>query len=280
MCSTRHIIYDFSVFGMKHRIPGYIVYSIAAIVCFSILFSTLYLFRQKKETDSVKNIMTTTAEKMLFEAKKSMENRESFGRKTEFVETSSSVYSHGAIRIVKNSKFENVDEPSQSMMQQLNSLAGYGKRKIEPIELSQEDLNKKIIIKANAAKASVKTLGVPVLGLPDSHSASRITMINAPVDYKLFRDIKTWKAFESTHKGDFPDIDFAEKNIIILVSLSNFPPGIFKILDIVENAKEIIVKYRVDPFAMAARNVPDKHNYYAAAAIPKSDLPIKLVQTR
>ncbi|MCG2726342.1 MAG: hypothetical protein L6420_08870 [Elusimicrobia bacterium] len=262
---------------MKRNALKYSVYGLCAIICLALAFIFMHFSREKKQNYRV-GYAVKIAEKILFESKKSMENAQDFGRKFEFVETSAAVYSHGAISIVKDSNFEGVNEPPKSMMQKLQDMAKSKRDKFDPIALTEQDFKKKIFISTDVLKQSIKSSKVPGMGNDDLQADSKITMIKAPVDYKLFTGAKTWEAFASSHKGDFPVIDFTKKNAVILVSLSDFPSGIFKIADTIKTPKEIIIKYRVNPLIMAVNNEPDKHNYYTAAVISKSDLPIRLVQ--
>ncbi len=260
---------------MKRNTLKYGLFGFAGIICLALVFISIRSSREKKQ-DYHGQSAIKIAEKILFESKKSMENEQDFGRKLKFIESSAPVYSHGAISIVKDSGFEGVNERPKSMMQKLQYLAKNKKSKFDPIHLSEKDLKKKIFISTNVLKQSVKSSKVP--GLGEQQNDSKMTMIKASVDYKLFADSKTWEAFTSSHKGDFPDIDFAQKNGVILVSLSDFPSGIFKIVDVTKESKEIIIKYRVNPLVMAVDNTPDTHDHYTASVISKADLPIRLVQ--
>ncbi len=262
---------------MKRENLKYYAYALSAIICLALVFMFIRLSREKKQ-DRFAGYASKMTEKILFEAKKSMENERDFGRKFRFVETSAPVYSHGAIRIIKDSDFEGVNPPPKSMMRKLRDMAQSKKNKTDPIQLNERDFDKKIFISTDVVKQTVKISRVPGLGEADAQSDSKITMIKVSVDYKLFTGVKTWAAFTSSHKGDFPDIDFTKKNAVILVSLSDFPSGIFKIVGIIKKSKEIIVKYRVNPLIMAVNNKPDRHDYYTAAGMPKVDLPIRLVQ--
>lgn len=260
---------------MKNKNFKYFAYAFAFIICLTLVFS-LTRSLQNKEEDFSTPKAARIAEKILFESKKNMENEQDFGRKFEFNKTSAPVYSHGAISIVKDSSFEGVRAKPKTMMQKLQDMAKSKKSKIDPIELNDKDLKKKIFISTDVLKQAIKISRVPGLGAEQSDS--KITMIKVSVDYKLFRNKETWKAFISSHKGDFPDIDFSKKNALILVSLSDFPSGIFQIVNVIQKSQQIIVKYKVNPLIMAVGSNPDTHDHYTSASIGKSDLPIVLVQ--
>jgi len=260
---------------MKSNTLKYGLIGFAGIICLVFVFISIRSSRGKKQ-DYRGQPAIRIAEKILFESKKSMEHAQDFGRRFEFAKTSATVYSKGAISIVKDSNFEGVNEKPKSMMQNLQDMAKEKKSKFEIIEINDVDMNKKIFISTDVLRQSIKGSVVP--GLGDEETASKMTMIKAPVDYKLFTDNKTWEAFTSSHKGEFPVIDFSKENGIILVSVSDFPSGIFKIVDTIKESKEIVIKYRVDPLMMGVNNKPDTHDYYTAATISKADLPILLVQ--
>jgi hypothetical protein len=258
---------------MKRKTFKYYIYGFIAIVCLILVF----ISSSRKEKQNYRGPSAVKiAERIRFESKKSIEHAQDFGRRLKFDETPESVYSHGAISIVKNPDFEGVNEKPKSMMQKMREMAKSRKSKIAPIHLEAKDFKKKIFISTDVMKQSVKSSSVP--GLNEDETVSKITMISAPVDYKLFQNNETWKAFTSSHQGKFPDINFATENAVILVSLSDFPSGIFKIENVIKKSKEIIIKYKVNPLIMAVGNKPDTHNYYTAFAISKADLPIRLIQ--
>ena len=261
---------------MKRNTLKYCIFGFAGIICLALVFMFTRSSREEKQSYHGQQA-AKIAEKIRFESKKNMENERDFGRRLKFTETSAPVYSHGAISIVKDSDFEGVNEKPKTMMQKLQAMAEAKKSKFDPIQLNDKDLKKKIFISTEVLNQSVKSSKVPGLG-EDEQGDSKITMIKAPVDYKLFKDSKTWGAFTSSHKGNFPDIDFSRENVVILVSLSDFPSGIFKITDVIKETKEIIIKYRVNPLIMAVGNKPDIHKHYTASSISKADLPILLVQ--
>lgn len=191
--------------------------------------------------------------------------------------TTESVRSEGAIMMVKNKEFEGVAEDPQSMMDMLTEMSGSNKKKNPPVYLTDKDLDKKIVVtRSGRPEAPLSASIVPEMGKSASSFGGK-TMISAPVDYKVFRDSVTWQAFASTHKGRFPPVDFSREELLILVSVSDLPSGIFKIDGLKRSVKETVVLYRVDPLAMAADNETPQHDLYSAIAVPKTT-DIKLEQ--
>ncbi|MFA6435477.1 MAG: hypothetical protein WCW52_12370 [Elusimicrobiales bacterium] len=192
--------------------------------------------------------------------------------------TTGSVRSEGAIAMVKSGEFSGVAEEPQGMMEMLTDMSGSNKKKRPPVYLTDKDLEKKIMVdRAGLPEPSLSASVVPGLGQSAAGAAGGKTMFTAPVDYKIFRDLETWKAFASTHQGHYPPVDFSREEMLILVSLSDLPSGIFKIEGLKKSAKETVVLYRVDPLAMASGNEAKEQNYYSAAAVPKA-ADIKLEQ--
>ena len=155
------------------------------------------------------------------------------------------------------------------MIDMLTDMSGSNKKKNPPVYLTDKDLDKKRVVERSGGTAAPRGVSVvPELGsiVPVAGGGA---MLSAPVDYKVFRDSQTWLAFASTHKGRFPPVDFSREAMLILVSVSDLPSGIFKIDGLKKSAKETVVLYRVDPLAMAAGSGPDERNLYSAAAIPK-----------
>ena len=190
--------------------------------------------------------------------------------------TTESVRSEGAIMIIKSEEFEGVAEDAKSVMDILTDMSGSNKKKTPPIYLTDKDFDKKIAVDQAGVKAPLNASAVPKLG-QNSFAAGGKAMISAPVDYQVFSDSETWRAFASTHKGRFPAVDFAREEMLILVSVSELPSGIFKIDGLRKSAKETVLLYRVDPLAMAANSAANEQNFYSAAAIPKA-IDVKLEQ--
>jgi len=190
--------------------------------------------------------------------------------------SSGSVRSEGAIMMVKNKEFEGVADDPKSMMDMLTDMSGSNKKKNPPVYLTEKDLDKKILVEpSDRSENPLNSSAVPKPG--SSSTAGAGALISAPVDYKVFRDTETWKAFASTHKGHYPPVDFSREEMLILVSVSDMPSGIFKIDGLKKSAKETVVLYRVDPLAMATDNGINEQNFFSAAAVPKN-IDVKLVQ--
>jgi len=190
-----------------------------------------------------------------------------------------SVRSQGAIMLVKNGEFYGVAEEPEGMMDKLTEMSGSNKKKIAPIPLTEQDLDRTIVIsRSSKPEPPLNPSAVP--GLDESASALRMgaaTMITAPVNYQLFTSSETWLAFAISHKGHFPAADFSKERMLILVSVSALPSGIFKITGIKKASRETLVLYRVDPLAMSAENAAAEHDFYSAASVPKGTA-IKLQQ--
>jgi len=179
----------------------------------------------------------------------------------------SRVRAEGAIMIVRNGDFQGVAEPPKSNMDMLTDMSGAGKRKIQPVALTDSDLDKKMVpIGEQPKKPSLTGFSVPGLG---GAPAGGPGMITASVDYKLFTSSETWTAFSNSHKCGLVKADFLKENVLILVSLSDFPSGIFKITALERTAKEIVVRYRVDALAMSLENEAGAQQTYSSAVVPK-----------
>jgi len=217
------------------------------------------------------------AERIMAEARASAVTNEAAPVPYRIGLTTESVRSEGAIMMVKGGEFEGLAEEPQNMADMLADISGSGKNKTTPVYLTDKDLDKKIVVEGPGKPgAPLSYADVPKLGKNASVTADK-PMISAPVDYKVFSDSETWRAFASTHKGLFPPIEFSREEMLILVSVSDLPSGIFKIDGLKRSAKETVVLYRVDPLAMAADNGIKEQNFYSAIAVPKK-VDIKLEQ--
>ena len=178
--------------------------------------------------------------------------------------------------IVRDAKFQGVAEPPKSTMEMLNEMSGVNKRKIPPIALKDSDLERKIVPIGEQPKppglagSSVPNLGKTANGMG--------VIIKAPAGYKLFTSSGTWAAFAGSHKCDPVKVDFLKENVLIMVSLSDFPSGIFKITDVENGKNELVVRYRVDPLAMSASSEAGAQQAYSARPVTKPDRRVRLEQ--
>ncbi len=173
--------------------------------------------------------------------------------------------------IVKEPGFKKVSAPLKSPMQRLIEMSGK-KEKIPPVEI--KNLNRKISIPKLKEK-KLKAFNVPRVGKQDKDFP--IEILKAWVDYKIFSDSVTWHGFSSSHKVSKLAPDFSKENVLILVSLSRIPSGVFSIVSVGKTEKAFVVKYKVNHLVMSEGYEGDS-DFYSAALIEKSNLPIKLVQ--
>lgn len=188
--------------------------------------------------------------------------------------STASVNTDGAISIVKEKEFGGVAEQPKDMMSVLNELSG-GNKKPEPIALKDSDLDKKITVGQPGKEPGLRVSTMPELGRRPGQEG--LTMLSAPVDYKIFKSSETWAAFTSSRKVKAADFDFKAHNLLILVSLSDFPSGIFSIAGVEAGKKETVVRYRVNPLSMAADTPQAQREAFAAAPVPKGR-PVRLEQ--
>jgi hypothetical protein len=205
--------------------------------------------------------------------------------------SSAAVNSSGAIMLVKETSFNGVAEKPKTMEQVLEELGGGSKHKPAPVALKDKDLDKPVHVGGmEVPEPSLAASTMPELGR--GLSGEGVTMLSAPVDFKVFRSSETWWAFANTHKcvskmdatedGDQKLVlisapDFSAHWVVVLVSVSDLPNGILKIVDFKKAGHALAVSYRVDPLAMSAAATRDQHDFYSAAVIP-AGLPVKLTQ--
>ena len=190
--------------------------------------------------------------------------------------SSAAVNADGAIMLVKEKDFGGVAEAPKGMMELLTELGGGDKSKPSPVALKAADLAKKIVVAGDHGKDTKLTNGaIPELGRNPGQEG--LTLLTAPVDYKLFKSSETWNAFEVSRKMKFTSYDFASGNLLILISVSDFPSGIFSIVEVEKGKKETVVKYRVNPMGMADEASKEQREAYASAMVPKNK-PVRLQQ--
>lgn len=199
--------------------------------------------------------------------------------------STAAVTSDGAIQLVKEKDFDGVAEKPKDMMSMLSDMAGGDRRKPAPVRLSDADLDRKLRdLGASSPKHGVKVSSMPELGR--GSALEGVTMLAAPVDYKVFKSSETWWAFANSHKyrqdaglepvrSPLSAPEFANDSVVVLVSVSELPNGIFRIVRVDRVGRNVLLNYKVDPLAMAAG--AGSHDFYTAAVIPK-DSAIKLTQ--
>jgi len=213
-------------------------------------------------------------ENMILNARKAMEEKQNERPMPETDLTNKTTYDQGAIKIVKDSSFVDVAERPKTQMEVLQEMAA-GKNKTL-VSLSEKDLDGKINLYAGQKQSEkVAVSAVPEPG--NDLDLPKKSMITAPVEFKLFKEEPVWQEFAKTHKVRPVTPDFKNGYVLILVSTSDLPHGIFKI-DSIETVKgETLVLYRVDPMEMAVHNPEGRYNHYSAINIPKTEK-IKLKQ--
>jgi hypothetical protein len=177
------------------------------------------------------------------------------------------------------------------MAEVLDELGGGSKHKPAPVALKDKDLDKAISIGGGEGLEQDLTAStMPELGRGPGQEG--VTLLKAPVDFKVFKSSETWWAFANTHKcvstvdaeavarlklSLLSGPDFPRNWVVVLVSVSDLPNGILKIVGVEKAGKTLLVSYRVDPLAMSAASIRDQHDFYSAAVIP-AGLPVKLIQ--
>lgn len=198
--------------------------------------------------------------------------------------STAAVNADGAINVVRTKDFNGVAESPKDMISMLSEMAG-GKKKPAPVRLSDSDLKKKVRqLGGEGGEPKLRLSTMPELGRGAGQEG--LTLFTAPVDFKVFKSSDTWWAFANSHKCR-QDADlkparsplgapvFANDSVVVLVSVSDLPNGIFRIVGVARAGRNVLLSYKVDPMAMAAGE--GAHDFYTAAVIPKDSV-IKLAQ--
>lgn len=191
--------------------------------------------------------------------------------------STAAVTSNGAIMLVKEQDFGGVAEKPKDMMEMLSDMAGGTKKKPAPIALSDSDLNRKIRQLGGAPDKEPKLNKGAMPEMGRGAGQEGVTLLTVPVDYKIFKSSDTWWTFSNSRKLKPAPHDFAAADLVILISLSDFPSGIFSVAGVEPGKKETVVKYRVNPLAMGADSSREQREAYASAPVPKGR-PVRLQQ--
>lgn len=256
---------------MKFKLSKNTYLSLFAIM---VILALVSLYIEKKYSPSYMPVIPDAdyAETNIAMAKNAVEQMK--GRMSYKVDVSSvDVFNTEAIKIIKEKKFEDVAEKPVDPFTQLAELAKTKKKTY--VTLNESDLNKKIAPNESSFEK------LKVMEYDVSTSSSSISPIYAPCDFIVFKTSSSWESFKNTHKiRDDVEVDFSKENIVLLVSKSELPPGIFKIEKVSYETDTAVINYYVDVFEMADENPNAKTNFYSAATVLKKYKNIKIKQIR
>jgi hypothetical protein len=189
------------------------------------------------------------------------------------------------IMLVGEKDFDSAEEPPKDTLETLQDIAGGNEnnpKKKPVVFMTDKNLTASKITIPSAAQSTGKPAPgmnpVPAPGENSLFSDSSISLPSAPVTYKLFDNQKAWTAFASVHRVNYVPVNFENQSVVVLVSLSDFPSGIFKITEILPAKDTAVLRYRVDPFAMSADNPDARPDFYSAGIVGKKITIISLEQ--
>ncbi len=104
---------------------------------------------------------------------------------------------------------------------------------------------------------------------------SRITMLQLPANFLVIKDSIQYKKFLAENEGKYPEVNFTNKEIVIIISEGRFADNFFEIVKIDTLDNEIKVLYRVN--LMSKNKTNEQKNY---KLLNKTDLPINFIQVK
>ncbi|OGS11564.1 MAG: hypothetical protein A2234_04430 [Elusimicrobia bacterium RIFOXYA2_FULL_58_8] len=189
--------------------------------------------------------------------------------------SSSSIRAEGAIMLVRDAKFDGVAEKPKNDMQALMGMGERAEKEATPVSLRDNEMFKKI---SSPAAVQPRLAGAAMPELGRNPGQDGVTLIAAPVDYKIFKSSAVWLAFASPRGITDIRHDFSGSDLLLLFSVSDLPNGIFKIRSVERGAKATVVKYCVDPLAMVVGVERGVRERYATISVPRKSPPVKLEQ--
>lgn len=185
--------------------------------------------------------------------------------------SSKEVFNTEAIKLIKDKNFKEILEKPKDPFSQLAELARPKNKTY--VTLKESDLNKKIAPNQTAFEK------FKIIEYDITSSTSNTSPIYAPCDFMIFKTSTSWESFSNIHKiKNKLTPDFSNENVLVIVSKSELPPGIFKIEEVVYEKDTAIIKYRVDVLEMAEENPNAQTNFYSATTVLKKAKEIKLKQ--
>ena len=257
----------------KRILRGLIVFFIVVICVSLLILAVAFIGVRVRGRGSAKE---APDEPLFYSSKKQRDIKSGLTPPPGGAPSSGTLHSEGAIMIIREKEFKGVGEKPKSLMAALNEMAGGGKKSPPAVALNEADLDRKLNSPSFERGRKLAASGMPQLGAADAGAG----LVTAPVDFKLFKSAEVWQAFAVSRRVAGVKHDFSAADLLILVSLSDLPDGIFRITAVERTAKATVVKYRVDPDALdgAAEDREEGVGNYAWTAIPKKAPPVKLEQ--
>jgi len=247
-------------------------------VIIGIIIAFIYYYFDKKyfkNTIDIPKRDVDYATEAIIKAQQSIDSMKTLHPMKKIDKSKVRVFETQAIKIVKDSKFEEV---AQEPVDPFTQLAEMAREKKKPfVSLSEKDLDKKVNLydKINNSE-KIKTVNVPKMG---EDLLSSITPIYAPCKWQVFKSSSSWESFLQQYRvREKPEIDFSKNYLLTIVSLSELPPGVFKIDSYELSGGTLKVKYRVDILEIAEENKDAKRDFYSVIKIPQNYKSIELIQ--
>ena len=126
------------------------------------------------------------------------------------------------------------------------------------------------VVDASAVVVQAQPMPIQV-ARPDGES--KITLIEAPVEARVLSSLEDYRQFKRQARGNYPEVDFAKQNVLVLQSASNLPDKVFEIQTVTDEKGKRIVTYRVSVFGL-----DKKTNTHSVVVVDKQNLPLELKQ--
>ena len=240
---------------------------------FLVVIGTLLIYRKYSGNHYAFDVDKET-EVMWSEADRARKNIEDIPRRMRESDISNrNVVDTQAIKLIKEKGFEDIAEKPVDPFKELAEKEKA--RRQTYVKLHESDLKKHIVL----STASFDNMKIKEYQI-SSQAASGYQMIYAPCDYIVFKSSPSWIEFINNHKvREKINPDFSKENVVVIVSKSELPPGIFRVKDVSFDKKTAFVNFYVDVFEISEENPEARPNFYSAVKVPKG-FDIKLRQIR
>lgn len=180
----------------------------------------------------------------------------------------------GAMMVVKNKNFGGVAERQKDPMTELRERT---EERSKPAPIALKGPSAKVFSPSMENRGEVAPSGGAVPELGRGAAQEGVTLIKVEVKQKLFGSADLWKPFCAAHGIKGPAPDFSASDMLILVPGGDYPAGILSVESVEKGPKETLVKYRVNPLAMAAGSEEELRERYASVPVPKKKT-VRLLQ--
>ncbi|MGB2579734.1 hypothetical protein AAIR98_001653 [Elusimicrobium simillimum] len=233
---------------MTKKLKGRLVFFIISLLTLAAAVSYVYYSKQPKGT-----IITFEEEPADIE-----NSQYAFTGEVEAVEPDSLPFEpESTASAFENTNFDGVAEKNKSLMEMIAE--NEEDRRLRPVYIESLEMTPVPQTPLLNDEQSESAVVAEMPGDEELAQTRSVSMLTAPVDYKIIRTTAEYNKFKTAAKGKYPAVDFNKNAIVVLESKSNLPDNIFEITESRKEDGKDIIDFRVNIFGLDKRT--HSHTY-------------------